>query len=165
MTIPAELRQIGRGVRRLVLFLLLLLGGLLVSSVVDRTPLIGSPQFDLPYPYHPGFPYWPQLVFDWLVCGVGGGLIVGLSLAAWHGGRPRAFGARRAARTWLATFGVVVSLGLIDLILGFSWRSLAEDLLQIRYGCTNGVITASIVTGARLGIEGLLERSRRRTEG
>lgn len=137
--------MLGKSFRKLGALLLLLIGVMFVRSVIDATPVIGSPQID-----YPGFdfdlPFWPQLGLHWLLFGAAGGLLVALAMLAWSDEPPGRPGLRRVAMVWTLWVAAVSGFQLANFL---AWGTMGPLNVQqpiFRFALVNGLISATVIT-------------------
>lgn len=150
--------MIGRSLRKLVSLLLLLLGAMFLSGVVDITPEIGAPQIDYPgFDY--GLPFWPQLALHWVFLGGGGALLAALGMIAWSDEAIGGPSLRRTAFIGVSWFLITGGLRLAGFL---AWGTMGPLHVQqpiFRFALTNGLISAAAITGAWFALSFVLSRS------
>lgn len=151
--------MIARSLRKLVSLLLMLLGAMFVSSVVDITPEIGAPQIDYPsFDYR--LPFWPQLALHWVALGGGGALLAALGVIAWTDEATGRTDLRRTAFVGASWFLIIGGLRLAGFL---AWGTMGPLHVQqpiFRFALTNGLISAAAITGAWVALSLILGRAR-----
>jgi len=134
----------GYSLRKLLSLLLILVGANLVSTMVDITPVIGSPQID-----YPGFdyalPFWPQLSIHWVLFGLGGGLLTTLALVAWSDEAIQTPTPARLALVWASCFAVISAVHLAGFMVFGTMGPLHVQQPIFRFALTNGLMSATLI--------------------
>lgn len=150
--------MIRRSLRKLVSLLLMLLGAMLLSGVVDITPKIGAPQID-----YPGFdyrlPFWPQLALHWVALGGGGALLAALGVIAWSDEATRAVALRRTAFIGASWFVIIGGLRLASFLAWGTMGPLHEQQPNFQFALINGLISGAAITGAWVALSLVLSRA------
>jgi len=150
--------MIAHSLRKLVSFLLLLLGAMFVSGAIDITPVIGAPQIDYPsFDYR--LPFWPQLALHWVAIGGGGALLAALGMIAWTNEVGRDPGLRRTALIGASWFVVVGGFRLASFLAWGTMGPLHVPQPIFLFALTNGLISAAAITGAWVGLSLALSRA------
>lgn len=151
--------MLGRSLRKSISALLIMVGALLVSGLVDMTPMIGSPQIDYPS-FNPDLPFWPQLAFNWVAIGGGGILLVALGMIAFGDEPAPTLSLARTAVAAVSWFAVISGLQLASFL---AWGTMGPlDVQQpiFRLALTNGLVSAALVTLAWLAASGALQSAK-----
>ncbi|AYG94123.1 hypothetical protein D8I30_02165 [Brevundimonas naejangsanensis] len=141
--------MLGRSLRKLISAVLMMVGALLVSGLVDMTPMIGSPQIDYPG-FNPYLPFWPQLALNWVAIGGGATLLVALGMLAWSDEPVPTLSLARTAVVPVSWFAVISGLKLAGFL---AWGTMGPLNVQqpiFRFALTNGLISAALITLAWL---------------
>lgn len=137
--------MLGRSLRKLFSALLMVVGALLVSGLIDKTPMIGSPQIDYPS-FNLDLPFWPQLALDWVAIGGGALLLAALGMLAWNDEPVPLLSPGRTAVVAASWFAVISGLQLASFL---AWGTMGPLNVQqpiFRFALTNGLISAALIT-------------------
>ena len=148
--------MLGRSLRKPISALLMMVGALLVSGLVDMTPMIGSPQIDYPS-FNLELPFWPQLALNWVAVGGGSILLVALGMLAFSDEPVPTLSLARTAVVALSWFSVIGGLKLASFL---AWGTMGPLNVQqpiFRFALTNGLVSAALVTLAWLAASRALQ--------
>lgn len=146
--------------RRLVALLFMVIGSSLTAATVDITPLIGSPQIDYPA-YNFSWPFWPQLAIQWLLVGLGGGLIAASAMDLWPADNQPLTGGR-LAMVWCGWFAFRAGLSLLGFVIFGTMGPLGMPQPIFRFALVNGAVSATVIAAAYLFRHRLSAPGRRR---
>lgn len=141
--------MLGRSLRKLFSALLMAIGALLVSGLVDMTPMIGSPQIDYPS-FDIDLPFWPQLALNWVAIGGGAILLVALGMLAFSDEPVSPLSVARTAVVTVSWFAVISGLKLASFLAWGTMGILNVQQPIFRFALTNGLISAALITLAWL---------------
>ena len=153
--------MLGRSLRKPISALLMMVGALLVSGLVDMTPMIGSPQIDYPS-FNLELPFWPQLALNWVAVGGGSILLVALGMLAFSDEPVPTLSLARTAVVALSWFSVISGLKLASFL---AWGTMGPLNVQqpiFRFALTNGLVSAALVTLAWLAASRATSKCQRR---
>ena len=137
--------KLGRSLRKLVAILFVILGAKLVSTMVDTTPFLGSPQLDYPA-MNTDLPFWPQFALLWVIIGLGGGLLAALGMLAWSDEAIEAPNLPRAITIAAASLVLVAGFQLAGFLANGTMGPLYVQQPIVRFALVNGAITSVIIT-------------------
>lgn len=131
--------------QKLVSALLGLLGALIVSNMVDMTPVVGSPQIDYPSLNYK-LPFWPQLALAWTVIGLGGALITAIGMAVWVEGPANGLNGRRTALIAATWFVILAGTTLAGFLRYGTMGPLYVQQPIFRFALVNGLVSTAVIT-------------------
>lgn len=151
--------MLGRSLRKLIATLLMMVGALLVSGLVDMTPVIGSPQMDYPS-FNLDLPFWPQLALQWVAIGGGAILLVALGMLAFSDEPIPTLSLAYTAMVAVSWFAVISGLKLAGFLAWGTMGLLNVQQPIFRFALTNGLISAALVTLAWWAASRALQRAK-----
>lgn len=134
----------------------MVIGALLVSGLVDMTPMIGSPQIDYPT-INLDLPFWPQLALSWVAVGGGAILLVALGMLAFSAEPVSPLSLARTAVVAVSWFAVISGLKLASFLAWGTMVTLNVEQPIFRFAFTNGLISAALITLAWLAASRALQ--------
>ncbi|NBB53426.1 hypothetical protein GVN24_34680 [Rhizobium sp. CRIBSB] len=144
-----------RPVQRIISGVVAAMAALTLSSLVDMTPVIGSPQIDYSA-FDIDLPFWPQLALWWVVIGIGGSFLLALAMLAWD--EKPSLPLARAAVVAALWFGAI---SLVKLATFLAWGTMGPLGIQqpvFRFALINGLISAALITLVWLLVGHALQR-------
>lgn len=148
--------MLGRSLRKLFSALFMVIGALLISGLVDMTPMIGSPQIDYPS-FNIDLPFWPQLALNWVAIGGGAILLVALGMLAFSDEPVSPLSLARTAVVAVSWFAVISGLKLASFLAWGTMGMLNVQQPIFRFALTNGLISAALITLAWLAASRALQ--------
>lgn len=151
--------MLGRSLRKLFSALFMVIGALLLSGLVDMTPMIGSPQIDYPS-FNIDLPFWPQLALNWVAIGGGAILLVALGMLAFSDEPVSPLSLARTAVVAVSWFAVISGLKLASFLAWGTMGMLNVQQPIFRFALTNGLFCAALITLAWLAASRALQSAK-----